>query len=261
VTVVGRDELAAVDPRGTPQWTLARPDVRDPQWFQPTGYRVAYLAGDSLRVVAGDGTGDHLLDGRVQRISPAWRPSHPYQLAYVAAGGRLVVREADSGRSAWSAQPGITVDRLAWSFDGARLLALGAHAVRVYSAGGVLSASLPLPRGAVAVDGALSPDGHAVALVLAGTSNDVLIEGLDHPGSPPRRVLSGVGLGQVAWSPDARWLLVSWPAADQWVFIRAVGPPRVAAVARIAQQFSADARARAFPELDGWCCTVRGPAG
>jgi hypothetical protein len=73
----------------------------------------------------------------------------------------------------------------------------------------------------------------------------------------------------VSWSPNGKWVLVSWPAADQWVFVRAVGSPRVAAVARIAQQFSGNAAATSsagsaaarFPQLEGWCCTVQGPAG
>jgi len=59
--VAGGDQLEAVDPRGTPQWTLPRPRVRDPRWYPSTGYRVAYLSRADLRVVAGDGTGDHLL--------------------------------------------------------------------------------------------------------------------------------------------------------------------------------------------------------
>jgi hypothetical protein len=77
-----------------------------------------------------------------------------------------------------------------------------------------------------------------------------------------RRVLSGAGLGQLAWSPDGRWLLVSWPAADQWVFVRVAGTPRIAAVSRIARQFSIrDAHGEAgFPRIEGWCCTARGDA-
>jgi hypothetical protein len=64
-----------------------------------------------------------------------------------------------------------------------------------------------------------------------------------------RRVFSVLGtIGQIAWSPDARWLLVTLPAADQWVFVRAKGPG-LRAVSNIAQQFGGS-----FPTLDGWCC-------
>jgi hypothetical protein len=45
------------------------------------------------------------------------------------------------------------------------------------------------------------------------------------------------------------------------VFVRAAGAPRVAAVSRIAQQFSPGGSARAFPQLEGWCCTVQGSSG
>jgi hypothetical protein len=69
--------------------------------------------------------------------------------------------------------------------------------------------------------------------------------------------LAGPGLGQVLWSPDGRWLLVSWPAADQLVFIGVTGATRIAAVSHIAQHFSSGGRASGFPQLDGWCCQAR----
>jgi hypothetical protein len=118
-----------------------------------------------------------------------------------------------------------------------------------------------LPGGAPAIDGALSPDGHALALVLGASSSEVVVENPDIPNPAPRRVLAGAGLGQLAWSPDGRWLVVSWPAADQWVFVQVVGTPRIAAVSRIAQQFSSGIKGQRFPQLDGWCCTSEGPAG
>ena len=43
--------------------------------------------------------------------------------------------------------------------------------------------------------------------------------------------------------------------------VRVAGAPLLAAVGRIAQQFSAGGSARTFPRLEGWCCTTRGPAG
>jgi hypothetical protein len=68
------DELAALDPRGVPRWTLSRPAVSDPTWYSPSGFRLAYLSGRQLRVVAGDGTGDHQLASKVASVAPAWRP-------------------------------------------------------------------------------------------------------------------------------------------------------------------------------------------
>jgi hypothetical protein len=233
--------------------------VTDPQWYPPLGYRVAYLSGSALRVVAGDGTGDRLFAPRVTGVAPAWRPNHAYQLAYVTEAGRLVVRDADSGRVAWSAAVGPAVERLDWSANGQRLLVLAPKNVRIYDGAGRLRDNLRESSKALAVDGALSPDGHMVALVLGG-SGSVVAEDLEVDNASPRRVLAGAGLRQLAWSPDGRWLLVSWPAANQWVFIRVVGTPRIAAVSRIRQQFSAQRRG-GFPKLDGWCCTVHGAAG
>ncbi len=259
VTVAGADELAAVNPRGVPQWTLARPDVSDPRWYSPTGYRVAYLSGNGLRVVRGDGTGDHLLAARV-RVAPAWRPGHPYQLAYLSSGGRLVVGDGDTGARLWSAKPGVPVRQLAWSADGERLLALSPQRVLIYAGDGRLLAARIGPGDVPVVDGALSPDGRTLAVVTCGGSSALIVYGVAAPHPVTRRVLAGAGLRQVAWSLDGRWVLIRWPAANQWVFVRVVGPPRIAAVSRISQQFSAGASAR-FPRLEGWCCNATGAAG
>ena len=61
LAVTARNELAAVNTRGALQWSLVRRDVSDARWYSPTGYHVAYLSGNELRVVAGNGTGDLLL--------------------------------------------------------------------------------------------------------------------------------------------------------------------------------------------------------
>ena len=66
-----------------------------------------------------------------------------------------------------------------------------------------------------------------------------------------RRVFAGAEpLDGLAWSPDGRWLLVGWPAADQWVFVRADGR-RIRAVSNVSEQF----RSRSFPRVEGWCCS------
>jgi hypothetical protein len=261
IAVAGGDQLAAVDPRGTPQWTLARPMVSDPRWYPPSGYRVAYLSEGDLRVVAGDGTGDHLLAAGVANVPPAWRPGHAYQLAYVTRHGSLQLRDADTSRLLWSAPTGVATKELAWSADAQRLLALSPQAARVHTGGGEELSSLVLPRSAPAIDGALSPDGHTLAVVLGGSSSDVVVENVAAHSRHARRVLAGAGLREVAWSPNGQWLLVSWPAANQWVFVRVAGAPRIAAVSRIAQEFSAGPRPRGFPQLEGWCCTSAGSAG
>ena len=260
ITVANGDQLAAVDPRGTPQWTLARPAVSDPRWYPPSGYRVAYLSDGELRVVAGDGTTDHLLATGLAKVASTGRPNHPYQLAYLTRRGTLVVRDGDTGQTLWSTAPGSATTQLAWTPDGQRLIALSVAAIHVYTAAGHRISTVTLPRATPAIDAALSPDGRTVALVLGGSSNEVVIENLAAHGTAPRRVLAGAGLRDLVWSPDGRWLLVSWPAADQWVFVRVSGAPRIDAVSHIARQFSARGHG-GFPRIDGWCCTGTGSAG
>jgi dipeptidyl aminopeptidase/acylaminoacyl peptidase len=178
----------------------------------------------------------------------------------VTDGNRVVVRDGDSGAVLWTAAPGARPRELLWSGDGRRLVVVSAHGARVYPATGAPSWAIALRAGDTASDAALSPDGQTLALVL--NRNQVVLTGTSSSKHPAmRQLLAGSGVRDAGWSPDGRWLLVSWPAADQWVFIRVTGAPHVAAVSRIAQQFSPNGSARSFPQLDGWCCTARGPAG
>ncbi len=267
VAVASADRLAAVDPRGDIRWAIARPGVSDPRWFSPTGYRIAYLSAGTLRVIAGDGTNDRLLAARVADVAPAWRTDYPFELAYVTPGNRIVVRDADTGLVLWTTPAlGARPRVLMWSNDGQRLVAVTAHAMRTYSGSGGRPTILNLPGPPVG-NAALSRDGKQVALV-RGRDQVVLVQA-GSASSPVRQLLADAGLRDVSWSPNGKWLLVSWPAADQWVFVQTVGAPRVAAVGRIAQQFSgssatasaAGSAAAHFPQLEGWCCTVQGSAG
>jgi len=63
-----------------------------------------------------------------------------------------------------------------------------------------------------------------------------------------RRLFAGAGAVKgLAWSPDARWLLLDWVSANQWLFVR--GPVRrLRAVSNIRAAFGPDAA------LGSWCC-------
>jgi hypothetical protein len=73
-------------------------------------------------------------------------------------------------------------------------------------------------------------------------------------GEPARPMFSARGdLTGPTWSPDGRWLLVGWPAADQWLMIEADRPRHVVAFDRISEQFDPGGNGHAaFPRVDGW---------
>lgn len=252
VAVASGDELSALTPNGTPVWTIARPRVRDPRWFGPNGYRVAYLSAAGLRVIAGDGTQDHVLARRVAPLAPAWQPGQPYRLTYVSATGKLVTRDADSGQILWTRRLPDAPELVEWSANGARLLVVTPGSAVVFDGAGRLRARVPAPA-TTWRSGALSPDGSEIALL------DNRSVSLTRVGArAARTVFSGVGARQLAFSPDGSWLLISWPVADQWVFIHAMGAPRLIAGSGITRQLGA---AAGFPTLDGWCCTSSGGTG
>jgi WD40 repeat protein len=258
VAVTLGDQLAAVTPRGTIQWSIARPNVSSPRWFSPNGYRVAYLSGGSLRVIAGDGTGDRPLVAHVSAVAPAWQPRNQYALAYALPGGRIVVRDTDSGRVIWSHRTAGRLRLLAWSSDGGRLLALTGKAAFVFDGAGQQLARLAAAGGGPLLTGAFSPDGRTLGLL---SSSGVTVATLGGSSAVQRSVFTGEGLRGLAWSPDGRWLLVSWPAADQWVFIHAAGRPRIIAVSRIAEQFGSNGQQHAYPTSAEWCCSAGGGTG
>ena len=148
------NQLVALDPKGNVRWTLARPAPRFPAWTGTrTDTRITYVSNGRLRMVAGDGTGDHPVAGRRRGASgpdTATIRRHGGQ-SEVVAGGRVVFR--------------------------------------------------------------------------------------------------GTGVfDQALRSPNHRWLLVTWPTADQWVFVRPETPRRIVGASRISVQFGG------FPRVQDWCC-------
>jgi 3'-phosphoadenosine 5'-phosphosulfate sulfotransferase (PAPS reductase)/FAD synthetase len=49
--------------------------------------------------------------------------------------------------------------------------------------------------------------------------------------------------------------MISWTAANQWLFVRSSRVNAIRAVSNIASQFEPGHRAAAFPRVGGWCCT------
>jgi hypothetical protein len=237
------NELAALEPDGSVHWTLARPRVSSPRWGgSRTDTRIAYLSGNRLHVVAGDGTGDVELCGgaAAARVAPAWRPGGEHVLAYVTAQGRVQVVNVDRCSVSWRSASFSRPRLLTWSADGTRLLLVTADRVVVFR-GGPHPVAVPVHG---VIGAAFDPRGSRVALA---RRDDVLL--LDD--GRLTRAFAGAGLSGVAWSPDGRWLLVPWRDADQWVFLRVTGARRIRAVSNVSRQFGT------FPRLAGWCCTQR----
>jgi hypothetical protein len=262
VAAVRGDDLMAIDPLGHVRWTvtsLPRPEL--PSWSPGNGFRVAYLSGGSLRVVAGDGTGDRLLARNAYPVRPAWRSGHPYQLAYVTGGGRIRTVDADGGRTIWNAPArAYAPSSLQWTAGGARLVVASARGLALLD--GRTGASLKSldPRGrARFVDAQLSPDGRTIALArydpAAGRSEVILLAVREH-GWHERAVFAGSGrFSALRWSPDGRRLLVTWRDADQWVFLPVERVRGIVAARGIGRAFEPDRRGSAtFPRVGGWCC-------
>jgi hypothetical protein len=243
VVAARENELAALEPDGTVRWTLARPGVRSPRWTGgETDTRIAYLDRSGTRVVAGDGRGDELLSATTGPL--AWRPGATFVLGTLRAG-ELRAQRVPGGRVLSYAKVGPGgVLALEWSPDGRGALVVHPKELELVAVGPGRSQTIG-SHGRDFVDAAFSPDGRHIAVLRA---SDLTLLDARRPKSEPRRLFAGAGpFSSVTWSPDGRWLLVGWPAADQWVFVRADGK-RIRAVSSVASQF----RGRTFPRVEGW---------
>ncbi len=235
-------ELVALDPKGNVRWTLPRRSPRFPTWMGTfTDTRIAYLAGGRLHVVAGDGTGDRTI-GPASRVAPAWRPGPGHVIAY-ATKGKAVVYDVDSGHILLRAPPG-QPQKLAWSDDGKLLLVFRPFGLRVYDRRGRVVLQDDPSDATHDADAVFAPGTHRLVIIrIHGLASDVFT------GRDGRLLYRGSGaLRQLVFSPGGRWMVVTWPTANQWVFVRAGHPRRIVGVSRISSQFGG------FPHLDGWCC-------
>lgn len=247
--VLRGSELVALDPKGNVRWAKGRKQqIRSPRWSYE-GFRIAYLSDDTLRVITGDGMQDWSLGRADPNVAPAWRPG-THEVAYVGAAGEVRVADADARARLVSLLGPDRIHQLVWSDDGTRLLAVGLQAIAIYDAAGLRLGYRNIKG--FAGSAGFAPRSHRFALVVGPMA--LLVDG-DTLRFPNRPVLMGATrLGDIAWSADGRWLLVAWPRADQFVFVR-VGPkPKLYAVSNVAEQFNPGAPVPAFPRIAGWCC-------
>jgi hypothetical protein len=238
------NELVALDPKGSVRWTLARPAPRLPAWGGTrTDTRIAYVSGGRLRIVAGDGTGDHAVAPAVL-VAPAWKPGTGRVLAY-SDGRSAVVYDEGAGRVIRRLSP--APKSLSWSADGRLLLVFSPHQTRVYDGSRTVGADDP-SDGTFDRAAAFVGSTHRVVAVRAAGSPAGAGSSVFRFGDG-RTLFRGTGVfDRIAWSPDGRWLLVSWPTADQWVFVRPGHNRRIVGESRISSQFGG------FPHVVGWCC-------
>ncbi|HYP56383.1 MAG TPA: hypothetical protein VEQ41_08820 [Solirubrobacterales bacterium] len=275
VAAVSGRMLSAVEPDGTVRWSLsADAPVTDVRW-SPSGLRIAYVTtahrtGSALRVVAGDGSGDALIDASVSPLAPIWLPLGPHVLAYVDADGTLRVVNPDTGQALGSAPASPDAVELGWARDGSRLLeatprALHIRGIEVSKLAARLSLGPPhrvaLPSDATVRGAAFSPDGRSLAVLLQRPERDRRprrgeLYLMNRDGTSQRLLFTAPGLfSTLDWSPDGSRLLIAWPDADQWLFIPAEGLRRPRAIAGVSREFSPGEPADAFfPLIDGWCC-------
>jgi dipeptidyl aminopeptidase/acylaminoacyl peptidase len=255
-----RGRLAAVEPDGGVRWALTRPErITAARWGPVDGFRLAYVAGRDLRIVNGDGTGDRRLAATLPGVAPAWRPGDGRVVAFPDAAGRVRAVHVDTGRVLWRTLSLRSPRALAWSPGGSRLLVLTGDRIVLLGAGGRELVNRRVPPGAALEDPAWSPDGRHVAVVrrdqATGASEVVLLD--PARGLRPAVLFAGPGrFGTPAWSPDGRRLLVPWPAADQWLYLRPSGGG-VTAVAEIAAQFAPGTTGPEFAGTVSWCCAAR----
>lgn len=252
LAAVHGQELRALEPDGDVHWSIARPDVELPRWSNAGGRdeRVAYIAAAALRVIGGDGRGDRVLARNVARVAAAWRP-HSHILAYVDEADRVVVVDADTGRRQWVARPRQAPVALEWSPTGRYVLARGPATITIFGADGHRRLEPLGPPAAPVLDAAFAPSADAVAFVQRTRGQSVLwfYPRLRADGTAASRVFAGAGtLERVVWSPDGRWLLVGWPSADEWLFIRSAAVRKVIPVSGIGDAFGSAA------QIAGWCC-------
>jgi dipeptidyl aminopeptidase/acylaminoacyl peptidase len=249
-------KLAALNLAGVRQWELTAPEEISSARWSPDGYRIAFLAGAALHVVAADSSGEHTLSNAVAPIPPTWQPrtGGSHRLTLVTSAGAIEQIDADTDTPIWSAHPGEPARRLLWSPRGDLLLVLGTHELSEYnSAGSLLTRMKP---GGATIESAAFTSQRKFALVIRPTrGRPDSIELLSIGPNPAAKILY-TGLERVSdlnASPNRKWLLAASPSADEWIFIRIPSPGRLLASTNITDAFQRRTDTTAsFPQLAGW---------
>ena len=267
VATAGR-RVVALEPDGDPRWSLARPrPVADARWSPSPGFRIAYREGSTLRVVAGDGTGDRLLARGVEAVAPAWLPREGRTVvAYARADGTVRVVDVDSGRELLRTPRAPGVREVFWTPEGL-VAARTTREVRVHDRRGrLLRAPVAAPRREVVAAVPLTGAWIVYAEYNRRADETQLVrEACFGPGPciaiGPSRFFRGAGrLRDLTLSPDGRWLLAGWPDADPLHFLRLPSVQKIVAVDDVRREFDpGGAGAAAFPRLSAWCCPVSRP--
>ena len=253
--------LAAVDPAGTLHWSFsAGAKVRFPAWSQDLGYRVAYISGGTLKVVAGDGTGDHAL-APAANVPPAWRGQTDRVLAFAGADGEIRLIDVDRGRTLDQLAAPEGLRGIAWSTDGERLLAFSRHDVQLSDGAGGNLSRWHAEAGSEIEDAAFLGDGERIALVQTRNGghgaaiSTVSILGPGWGERPARVIFRKPGrLRGLALSPDGSRIVVGWKDADQWLFLEPKPGGEVRAVDNVSAQLAPGRAQAPFAAPSEWCC-------
>jgi hypothetical protein len=249
-------ELVAIDPTvtdGSLHWTVSQPGITEARWA-PSGFRVAYLAGDAIRVVIGNGENDRELASPVAPAAPAWRPGSQNVVAYADPQGRVLAVDVDSGEALFRTARAPVPIALDWASDGRQLVVLSEQLLRVFRAPRELVSSLRIPKRLYRATALAARPGSgevAYSVYSARTGQGTVFL---YNGRFSRPLFSGGGrFDDLVWSPDGQLLLVPWAAADQWLYIPMETGGAVQSRADVTRQFDpGGTAAAAFPRVEGW---------
>jgi hypothetical protein len=259
--VAAQDErLVTVESQsGDVRWSLSRTEpIRDPRWSGGgLDTRIAYRAGSSLHVVAGDGSPDVVLAQDIAPLAPAWKGAS-HVLAYASHDGRVHVVDFDARSELWTTPRIARVRRLAFSPDG-HLVVLTAREIRLYRAGRRILFE-KVGRQHLLLDVAVAPGGGVLFADYDRKANatDLVRSSCSTSGAclliPNTQLFRGAGrIGELTISPNGRWLLAGWPDADQFLFFRLPRVGKVVAVDDVRREFEpGSSTPREFPRMAGW---------